>query len=76
MSGWLVFIYGLAAGGLVGCIAYLRLNESWYRKSREVAKGITNDFTAMIREISEHVPDTELAAQLRAEADKADEVWL
>lgn len=75
MSGWLIFIYGFGAGGTAGLLHSLHVNNSWYRKARQVATSITNDMTAIIREAANHIPDPDLSASLKREADKCDEVW-
>lgn len=75
MSGWLAFIYGFAFGGGLGVAYAMHVNNSWYRKAREIAKGLTNDMTEVIREAANHIPDVELSDRLKREADKCDEVW-
>ncbi|MFI6681915.1 hypothetical protein [Kribbella sp. NPDC050470] len=75
MTGLQGFCLGNAFGLLVGAVLMWRMNERWYRRAREVAEDITNNFTSVLRAAANHIPDKEISDALRAEADKADEVW-
>lgn len=75
MSGLQGFLLGLAVGLFVAGYQIQRLNDRWYRTARSNAKAIVNAATKTLREVADWVPDPDVSAQIKQQADKADEVW-
>lgn len=71
----LTFLAGLAVGLFIAAYLTHQVNERWYRLARKHATETAAGTAAALRELADWIPDPDLSATVKREADKLEQAW-